>query len=164
MSVLCEAPVETLTHIAYASTATTPFDADTLSTLLAKARRTNRAADVTGMLLHLQGNFFQTLEGPEDAVEALYARISGDPRHRRVLPIIREPIAARAFEGWTMGFAGVTRRQLATVPGLNDFFQSDRSFHDLERGRAKRLLTAFRPGRWRAQQDALGVSTPFGIR
>jgi hypothetical protein len=84
-----------LVHVVYASAATVPFSDYELQELLAKARSTNAALNVSGMLLHLDGSFFQVLEGPQCAVDDLYTRIGGDDRHDRITLIIREAIASR---------------------------------------------------------------------
>jgi hypothetical protein len=47
-----------------------------------------------------------------------------------------------------MGYAKVTREELAKIPGLNDFFGKGSVFTELESGMAKVLLDAFREGKW----------------
>ena len=48
-----------------------------------------------------------------------------------------------------MGFSQVSRKELALISGSNDFFSGSSCFLDLDPGRAKKLLSAFREGRWR---------------
>lgn len=140
-----------LSHLIYASAAREAFTADTLLALLEQSRRKNAALGVTGMLLFIDGSFFQVLEGEEAAVEALYERIERDPRHAKVTLIIQEPTVRRSFGDWTMGHAQVTREELASVPGLNDFFGAGSCLTRLDPGRAAKLLAAFAAGRWRAR-------------
>lgn len=121
-----------------------------LAALLAGARAYNERHGITGMLLHVDGSFFQVLEGAPDDVDRLFARISADPRHGHVTVIIREPVAVRAFGEWTMGHAEMTRDDLEGIVGANDFFTGGRSLPEIGEGRAKKLLAAFRDGRWRA--------------
>jgi hypothetical protein len=47
-----------------------------------------------------------------------------------------------------MGFSNVSREELAKIEGTNDFFSKARCFAELDLGRAKKLLAAFRDGRW----------------
>jgi hypothetical protein len=101
------------------------------------------------MLLYTEGSFFQVLEGVPDAVEALYARIELDPRHEQVTRIVTEAIPDKSFAQWTMGFSQVSREELALISGTNDFFGGSSCFLGLDSGRAKKLLSAFREGRWR---------------
>lgn len=146
-----------LMHCIYASAATRHFEAAELTALLQAARKHNDAAGLTGMLLYTEGSFFQVLEGIPDAVEALYARIERDKRHEHVTKIVAEAIPSRSFEHWTMGFSQVSRKELALISGTNDFFSGSSCFLGLDNGRAKKLLSAFREGRWR--QTLAGAKT-----
>jgi len=139
-----------LIHCIYCSAGTVRFGETEMLSLLEKAREANAALGVTGMLLYEQGSFFQVLEGPAESVDALYEKIFRDKRHRRITKIIREPIEARDFSEWTMGYAGISRRDLREIEGLNDFFLTRQCFTELDPGRAKKLLEAFKDGNWRA--------------
>jgi hypothetical protein len=140
-----------LIHCIYCSaSANSNLSPAELEELLATCRSNNAAAGITGMLLYRAGSFFQVLEGDRTAIEALFEKIYIDKRHRRVIKIIVEPIAERAFAAWTMGHSQATATDLAEIPGLNDFFMSGESFLELGEGRAKTLLAAFQEGRWKA--------------
>ncbi|WP_145069291.1 BLUF domain-containing protein [Engelhardtia mirabilis] len=139
-----------LVHVIYSSAARVPFEAAELTALLARSRRRNGELGVTGMLLHVDGSFFQILEGPRESVRELFERIARDPRHAEVTTIIDEPIAGRAFGDWTMGFADLGSQDLAELPGLNDFFQACSCLAEIDSGRARKLARAFQQGRWRA--------------
>ena len=140
-----------LMHCAYCSASTkTPLSSTELESLLAECRRNNSKADVTGLLLYQNGSFFQVLEGEHATVEALFHKISLDKRHHQTKKIIFEPIATRSFAAWTMGFPKITSKELATIPGLSDFFHHGTSYVELGEGRAKSLLGAFKDGKWRA--------------
>jgi hypothetical protein len=135
--------------LVYASAATRKFEPKELAEILKAAGRHNLRAGITGMLLYVDGSFFQVLEGDEERVHALYEKITRDARHTSALKLIEEPIEERAFSRWSMGFAEMKRSELSKIPGLNDFFGAASSFHDLGFGRAKSLLAAFREGKWR---------------
>jgi len=47
-----------------------------------------------------------------------------------------------------MGYPRVTKQDLQEISGLNDCFVQGKSFMDLEEGRAKVLLEAFKDGKW----------------
>lgn len=143
----------TLIHLIYCSAASRPFSAGDLTELLAGARLHNQRHGITGMLLYADGSFFQVLEGAPADVDQLFDRISRDSRHDHVTLIIREPLALRAFGEWTMGHADITPEELDEIVGTNDFFAAGRSFIDIGEGRAKKLLAAFREGRWRTALD-----------
>ncbi|WOI52371.1 BLUF domain-containing protein [Parvularcula sp. LCG005] len=91
-------------QILYVSSATPEFDEGDLARILEASRRKNSRVEVTGMLLYAEGVFFQVLEGPEDAVQALFNRLAGDPRHTGVITMMSRYITARDFPNWSMGF------------------------------------------------------------
>lgn len=126
----------------------TQLSADELESILDQSRVNNERIDVTGMLLYESGAFFQVLEGDRNVVEELYQRLEGDERHQNVIKLIVEPIEERNFGTWSMGYPKVSRAELAQIDGLNDFFSQGKSFVELEEGRAKTLLEAFKGGRW----------------
>ncbi len=138
-----------LVLLAYSSVATRYFESGQLVKLLTAARTFNEAHGVTGVLLFVDGTFFQILEGDRDALHALYSRIELDSRHTKVIKLIEMPIETRTFGDWSMGYEEVSREELAQIPGLNDFFGRGTAFSDLEAGKAKALLQAFRDGKWR---------------
>jgi len=140
-----------LVHCVYCSASTkTPLTASELECLLEECRRNNSEADITGILLYQNGSFFQVLEGEHVPVEALFNKIGTDKRHHKTKKIIFEPITTRSFAAWTMGFPKITSKELATIPGLSDFFHHGTSYTELGEGRAKSLLAAFKDGKWRA--------------
>jgi len=67
----------------------------------------NAQAQVTGLLVHRDGRFLQDLEGPEENVLALYARICRDARHHDVTLVWTQPVRHRRFPRWSMGFTDV---------------------------------------------------------
>lgn len=140
-----------LTHIIYTSTPAAGFAPSDLKMILQVARSKNAQRAVTGMLLYTSSSFFQILEGDDATVTELFATIASDSRHKGVIKIIHEPIAQRVFGDWTMGFAEVAPSELAGIEGLSDFFQKGESLANLQPGRAKKMLSAFAQGRWRAR-------------
>jgi Sensors of blue-light using FAD len=85
-------------------------------------------------------------------VDEIYGRILRDPRHTRVTLVIREPIAGRSFSEWTMGYSTVDPLEAGKLIGENDFFKSASCVTQMDGGRAKKLLSAFRAGRWRLER------------
>jgi lipopolysaccharide biosynthesis regulator YciM len=107
-------------RIIYSSSATAPFSEQQLDELLQTSRRNNLAADITGMLLYKEGNFMQTLEGPELAVQTLVEKIRSDPRHSNFTALMETPILERSFGNWSMGFKRITQETSINVPGYHD--------------------------------------------
>lgn len=146
--------MSSLIHCIYASAATVPFPPESLQRLLSAARERNQSLNVSGILLYVEGSFFQVLEGEPANVDALYARIGADKRHAAVTLVVREPIEERAFGDWSMGYAKMTPKDLASIPGLNAFFSKRDFLLGIDAGRARAVLAAFASGRWRARIDA----------
>lgn len=144
-----EEPDLDLIHCIYASAASQPFSMEEIQELLEKSRNNNAALGVTGMLLYEDGSFFQVLEGERESVAKVYTKVAADKRHQRVSKLIYEPIEERHFGDWSMGHAEISKDQLGEIEGLNDFFRNARCFTQLDDGRAKQLLKAFKDGRWR---------------
>lgn len=139
----------------YNSAAAVDFSESDLLELLEKSRNKNAANGVTGILLFVDGCFFQILEGPVEQIESLVTLIQEDARHTKMTQIIREPIAQRSFSAWTMGFAQITSEELGQIDGLNDFFAEQKVLTDIDAGRAKKLLHAFSKGRWRVKLSSI---------
>jgi hypothetical protein len=70
--------------------------------ILLQSRRNNGRDRLVGGLHFADGCFFQVLEGRQDQVEALYARLQHDPRHRDLKVLDRREIPEPAFTGWAM--------------------------------------------------------------
>jgi hypothetical protein len=71
--------------------------------IVATARRHNGQADIGGFLMFDRTRFHQILEGPEERVDVLYARIQSDPRHSNIECLAREAVDHRYFADWSMG-------------------------------------------------------------
>ena len=81
--------------------------------ILAKSRVNNARDDITGALMFNAGCFAQVLEGPLDKVEAAFERIQQDERHGEVSLLSLQPVAARSFPHWAMGFVGLSDENAA---------------------------------------------------
>lgn len=92
-------------QLVYVSSAAPGQPATDIAAILDISRRNNRAAGLTGMLYADARRFLQVLEGDEREVEAAFARIKADPRHRAVVVLSRCTIAAREFGAWEMAHA-----------------------------------------------------------
>lgn len=91
-------------RLVYASSATGEVSGDYLHDILRTARHNNCRDGISGMLLLVDQNFFQILEGPDDKVAACFQRIRHDPRHHGIHVFIEETADAPIFPNWSMGF------------------------------------------------------------
>jgi Sensors of blue-light using FAD len=138
-----------LSLLAYTSIASHHMTHEELLTLLSQSRKNNLPTDITGMLLYMEGCFFQVLEGEADQLEKLFDKISKDPRHHDLMKLILEPIETRSFINWSMGFQHITKEELTSITGLTDFLDRENNgFEGLEITRARKLIEFFREGRW----------------
>lgn len=94
--------------------------ADNVAEILAKSRVNNDRDGITGALLFNAGCFAQVLEGPLDAVEAAFERIQQDHRHGEVSLLALEPILARSFPNWAMGFVGLSEQDAARFASVGE--------------------------------------------
>jgi hypothetical protein len=141
-------PIHQLIYVSASKALMSPAE---LGGLLLDARAKNKRHGLTGMLVHHEGSFLQVLEGEEAAVERVFAKISRDPRHHRIVILSRAGVPSSAFDDWSMGFVDGGNPSLSNLPGFNDFFR--RGFEAARlaetKGRAKELFFAFRDGRFR---------------
>jgi hypothetical protein len=112
-------------HLLYVSQAWPRFMVEQLQELLATSRASNVQHGITGMLLQKDGRFMQLLEGEGQAVLELYRRIAADPRHRDVVTLVQEPIAARRFPDWFMGFTNLDEPGMVGRPGYREYVHTD---------------------------------------
>lgn len=119
-------------------------DAD-LDDILACSSRNNVPDEITGMLLYSRGSFMQVLEGPRDALERTFARISADPRHTQLFVLERTPITARSFDRFSMGFKRLGRHEAEQHPHFAPFFERgfDAASIGASAGMALAILTGF---------------------
>jgi len=104
-------------HLLYRSEASHELAPAQLVYLLQQARAFNHAHSVTGILLHAPGHFLQVLEGGRTEVEALYARIRRDERHRQVLTLTQGQTSRRVFPAWSMGFLAASASEFERLVG-----------------------------------------------
>jgi len=105
-----------LHFLIYVSRASRPLSAADLDALRKQAAQTNRSAGISGCLLHQDGEFMQMLEGPREALFALFERIRADGLHTEIKLVIEAPAVSRVFYDW-----GMVVRDLSQLSGHTDF-------------------------------------------
>jgi Sensors of blue-light using FAD len=116
-------------QLVYVSSGVKPFSNEELVQLLEKSRVNNSSLGVTGMLLYKDGDFMQALEGPEDVVRQLSAKIAKDPRHHGFVTLVNGASPAREFPDWSMGFQDLSLLNLRELPGYTTFMDSPLRAH-----------------------------------
>jgi hypothetical protein len=95
-------PADRLRQIVYSSRAVGRVDADAIL----QASRHNNALDGVSGMLWIDGNqIVQVIEGPEQSVAAIFARIQADPRHTDVEVLSTREVTERDFGYWSMELA-----------------------------------------------------------
>ncbi|MEQ8585714.1 MAG: BLUF domain-containing protein [Thalassobaculaceae bacterium] len=94
-----------LWQLIYISSCSPDISDGTLRKIEEEAVAANRAADLTGVLLHKQANFLQVLEGRKSAVSTAYfARILTATSHWGQIVVASNRIVGRSFPIWSMDF------------------------------------------------------------
>lgn len=104
-----------LIRFVYVSRATfKPFDAGSESGLdanvvkiLDQSRKNNQKRNLVGALYYGSGCFFQCLEGTKSDIDALYATLLKDPRHKELKVLSTKPIDRIHFTSWEMKYATI---------------------------------------------------------
>ncbi len=110
-----------LKQLAYVSQATAPLDDVQLLEILNISRKNNSNDDITGFLMHCDGNFFQIIEGPEEHIDELFQRLMRDTRHHHLTLVLHRDIHERMFAQWSMAFRSVAIRESEAIPGYSGF-------------------------------------------
>lgn len=98
-----------LVRLLYVSRSNAGMPSAMIDEIVAQSRQNNPDAGITGLLCHAGNVFMQVLEGSRPAVNATYARILRDERHRDVELLVYEEIGERRFAGWVMGRANLEK-------------------------------------------------------
>lgn len=133
-------------YLVYVSSATRPFSGEDLRALLETCRKNNAGLGITGMLLYKDGNFMQVLEGDEEAVRGLYARIAADPRHGGEMILQQGFTEGRQFPDWSMGFRDLDSPEVRAEPGYSEFLNTPLTGQEFsgDPSRAQKLLLTFK--------------------
>src|SRR5687768_3445399 len=110
-----------LERLVYESRATgTTESVINLAVLLAESQRNNDGDGLTGALAAHRDRYVQVVEGSAQTLDGLLRRLEGDPRHRDIVIIGREPIDERLFGRWSMAAAKITPEHAAALDDLID--------------------------------------------
>jgi hypothetical protein len=97
---------------------------------------------VTGVLVYVDGVFFQIIEGDKDVVHSLMASIASDSRHHSVKIFYEAEVNVRAFESWSMAYLSATAEQMSKWAGLPGTATAEELLTDINRSphRVPRIL------------------------
>ena len=122
---------------------------EALSQIVAQAQTRNAALQITGILLFDGDYFLQVLEGPDSAVNLIYASIRRDPRHYNLVELMRDYAPLRRFGN--LGMELFDTRSYAQGSILEAVLQKGTSRYNLAYDdRALKFIRSFVEGQWRA--------------
>ncbi|MEM7790039.1 MAG: BLUF domain-containing protein [Verrucomicrobiota bacterium] len=134
-----------LLQIIYISAAVENFKINDLEKLLIRTRLKNEEREITGIILYVEGNIMQVIEGQKDVVESLFIDIENDCRHRHVTVMARERIERRDFAQFAMGFKRTHKNQIERrLPGFIEAVEQGRLAKEQLSGLSKRVTVFLR--------------------
>ena len=107
-------------RLIYLSTSNNLNDHD-LTNLLVKSQKSNRLNNISGILIHKNGEFIQVLEGEKKAVLDLFDVIEKDSRHKNVIAFDKKEVSKRYFSGYFMAFDQKHFEKSKNFEALRDF-------------------------------------------
>ena len=90
-------------RLIYISHATQEVSSEEVQSIGDISAKNNQQSEITGVLLFIQGIFFQILEGKSQNIDQVYGKILKDPRHTEILCLKTETcVKTRMFPEWSM--------------------------------------------------------------
>ena len=110
-----------LEYLIYVSKETDPMSKSDLERLLETSKANNKDLNVTGMLLYVEGRFFQVLEGEDQVLDYIFSKIKKDTRHKNIILVARGILDRRIFSRWSMRFNSITKSEFLRISGITKF-------------------------------------------
>lgn len=107
-------------YLVYISSMNGSMNEEQLAELLQESRKNNAKNSITGILVYIDGNIIQLLEGEESSVKQVFKRISCDRRHSGIIKITEGNMKDRIFPDWSMCFKSVSAMQCKNLVGYKN--------------------------------------------
>jgi len=107
-------------RIIYISCSQEYLNGQKIQFLLEQSRKNNLQNKISGVLIYVDGDFLQVIEGPKFAVLDLFESIKKDARHKRIMTIVNTEIKKRSFPKWNMGFCSTDYKELREIKGCEN--------------------------------------------
>ena len=108
-------------RLIYLSSASQFLNKEELNSLLTKSRIKNSINNVTGILIYIDGDIIQVLEGEKEVIHNLFNIIKLDERHRTIINVFDDAVETTMFENWSMGYSSDTILELRKKEPFNNF-------------------------------------------
>ena len=102
-------------ELTYRSVALNKINSVEITKILNISREFNLKNNITGCLLFYKNEFVQILEGEQDVIEKLYAKIEKDKRHSNVTLIAKKVKNERTFKNWAMAYHEITNDDISEI-------------------------------------------------
>lgn len=112
-------PYVQLKSLTYTSLAALDLDSGDLADIHETARHLNALDGITGLLVFDGKRFLQIVEGAEEAVDSLLARLRADPRHSALELRDERTVERRSFPDWSMELVQVSAGYLSARPEID---------------------------------------------
>lgn len=121
-----------LYYLIYRSSQTRELTVPELNRLVLNAQVFNKKKDITGLLIKLEDNYIQYIEGKKNNIVMLYEKLLRDDRHHSLQLLKKGDISARRFAHWSMELKHVTAEQIVAIEAnknLNTGFKLKNNVH-----------------------------------
>jgi hypothetical protein len=125
--------------ICYVSKANPTLTDEEIKLLFSHWASQNNSSEITGILLHSLGNFFQVLEGDEKQLCKLFEKIKKDHRHSDVFTVFNRTTTHPTFLNYDSSFNVVTSKD--DLQRIKKYLDENR-FHSTN-DKLSRLLAPF---------------------
>lgn len=102
-----------LKQLVYYSIANQIISDKIIDDILETSRKHNSSKEITGCLLYYDNVFLQLLEGKQEDIDKLYAKIKQDQRHFNVTLVAEDLVKDRMYPNWNMAYHKFRANQLA---------------------------------------------------
>ena len=112
-------------ELIYVSSAIKKLNEEELNSILVQSRQYNIAHSITGILLYIDGDFLQVLEGKKENIDCLFDKIRRDKRHQGIIVVYEGNKVKRDFPYWAMGFRSTNYETLRDLSGFEELNKRD---------------------------------------
>ncbi len=113
--------------ISYVSTVSSNLSDTDIENLMNYVREHNNLLNITGILLHSDGNFFQVLEGEKEIIKMMFERIKKDARHYNIIKMLDKEISDNSFSAYHSSFTVISGHYGNTE--LQQFLKNEKDYN-----------------------------------
>ena len=112
-------------RIIYLSSSTGHLSLEEINALLLQSRKFNAKNEISGVLLYIDGDFLQVIEGQKEVITTLFEKIKKDTRHKGIITVFNDQLVERQFPDWSMGFGYSDFERLRKISGFETIVKKE---------------------------------------